>query len=84
MHLKKFFREWRMVRKNRKNYRLAFGKIFEVADDPFSFVLIPTIVYKPWHQLLCDSEWDRMFVVVWLNFGISFGKLVRIKENDWA
>lgn len=82
MHLKKFFREWRMVRKNRKNYRIKWVWEFHVADDPFIFYIIPSIVYVPWHQLIPDCSWDNMFTFAWLNMAITLGRLETVRHNN--
>ena len=82
MNLKKLFEDWKVTRKNRKKYRLRLAAEFHVADDPFIFYIIPTIVYIPWFHLIPDSDWDRMFTFVWLNFGFTAGKLERAKEIE--
>lgn len=81
MHLKKFFEGWKRVRKNRKNYRIQWAIRFVIYDNPFSFAIIPTVVYTPWFHIMPNSDYDRMFEFVWLNLYLGIGRLETIKEQ---
>lgn len=81
MHLNKFFEGWKRVRKNRNKYRIQWAFRFAIFDNPFSFAIIPTVVYTPWFHLMPNSDYDRMFEFVWLNLYLGIGKLETIEER---